>query len=66
MWPTTKPFQYRLREDKGVKTGGRREGYLFSLPRLNPFVQRASEQKREEGREILKFFKKWKLKKWKT
>ncbi len=27
---------------------------MFSLPCLNPFVHRASEQKREEGRDILK------------
>ena len=47
------PFNWR--EAQIWKTGGRREGRQKSLPCLNPFVQRHSEQKREEGRDILTF-----------
>jgi hypothetical protein len=57
MWPTTKPFHYGLREGSKAKTGGRREGLLFSIPCLNPSLQRHPQRKREGVRDILKFMK---------
>ena len=36
-----------------MKTGGRREREQISLPCLKPSLQRHSQQKREEGRDIL-------------
>jgi len=55
MWLTTKPFRLRLHDGVGVKTGGRREGQPIYPPVPHPSVHRPFGQKREEGRDILKF-----------
>ena len=39
MWPITKPFPLGLREDRGVKTGGRREGET-NIPPVPPPLYR--------------------------
>ena len=55
MWLITKLFPYEPHECMGVKMGERREGEPSIPPVPQPSVHRPSGQKRDQGRDILKF-----------
>ena len=55
MWLTTKPFRYKLRDVRGSENGRETGVRLIFTPVPQPPVQRRSERKRDQGRDILKF-----------
>ena len=57
MWLTTKPFRYKLRDVRGSENGRETGVRLIFTPVPQPPVQRRSERKRDQGRDILKFIK---------